>query len=1177
MTPRIVRWSLVLLALPAFASLAAPGLSPAAAASRTPVYRSPGYVGTTRAPATKPLKTPAPIALSASGRFPQTIVDAGGTAHIVWVESSDGGADVLRYCRIKRGERACDNPPGSQSFVPDHPYGDGDGPQFNTDGDGPRVVAVGDQVVIMTHRYPTAFPKPDMSDVSNSTLIWVSEDGGTTFTGPGLVGNQSINGSAAVEFGPDNDPTIGVITDTVTGGTFFQAIRPGAFTSAQANLGDGGPDRAYSGSLAVDGGRPVAAFADLNRQTFVRQWTGTAPISDASTWTAPTVIAGDEPRLAGGPGGLFLMNRPGVNGPYAVRRMGAGLAPGAPATVSDSEGAVFGQLFEDPSGRVVAAWESRDGKTPGVRLRSATDGTHWAPAQQVFDGAAAGQIGVAAASDGGGFAVANQTGGVNQPGPIVGTPFGPQGATGKPGLGSLAGGGDRSATSTCARLAFGAVEMDSQAGCFLHGTGGSAGVTVSTGEINLNGLHLVPDAGVSIMIDPRAHTVNTTGAVSVLLEGEGITVTLFHGALHLQLPVASAGTTLFSFDQSAFGLDLFGFGAKGRVDVILTPDGVRVPVSLGLPPVLGDVRGAATLIADRTSGLHFNSLHIHVGNILLGPLLIDHLDIDYAGDSDTWSGDGAVQFPPAGAGGGLALIDVAFQHGAYKHAGFEYTPPPPGIVIGPFVYLNSIGGELGLDPTHIGADAKIGAGTPGVGGISPVNIDGRFDMTFPSHGPADFKMSGAVSFFVFDIATGYLDFQSDGYAGFGGEVGGDFGPIHIAASADGFVDATNGNFGADVKGDACVNISFDVPITGNTVDLGCVGLGGEIAVSNAGFAACASFNVPAYGEASGGIDYPFADFSPALLLNPAALTVSIIAHLSFPCHAGRYHVPPRPAVSSATARAAQAGGTAVTLPAGNPSETIVVNGTAAAPHVTVAGPGGAHVGGDGAQAGYTIVPKGGTTTFVVLKKPAAGTWTVTPQADSAPIGDVLVGDGYVPAAVQATLAGAGRARSIRYAITHLGSGQTVAFAEKGTFGTHILGVARGAHGTLRFAPADARGGRRTVLALVRHEGVVTDTRIVGHYTAPGPLRPAPVTRVRATVTGRAVTVSWGSASGAAAYAVRIHGSHGRSELHVVKAGVHRLRVTGVLSGERVTVRVAGVSRGNRTGPAPSVRASGRGR
>ena len=58
-------------------------------------------------------------------------------------------------------------------------------------------------------------------------------------------------------------------------------------------------------------------------------------------------------------------------------------------------------------------------------------------------------------------------------------------------------------------------------------------------------------------------------------------------------PGPGVGTELASFDTSKFPVDLLGFGLKGKIDVILTPQGLRIPISLELPPNLVGVRGEA--------------------------------------------------------------------------------------------------------------------------------------------------------------------------------------------------------------------------------------------------------------------------------------------------------------------------------------------------------------------------------------------------------------------------------------------------------------------------------------------------------------------------------------------------------------------------------------------------------
>src|SRR5919109_2061484 len=89
-----------------------------AAAKRLPVYRSPGYRGVHKAPKTLPAQPLTPITLGSTGRNPQVLVDAAGTAHIVWTEEGGSGPDVTRYCRLRRGSRNCDNPPASQRLIP---------------------------------------------------------------------------------------------------------------------------------------------------------------------------------------------------------------------------------------------------------------------------------------------------------------------------------------------------------------------------------------------------------------------------------------------------------------------------------------------------------------------------------------------------------------------------------------------------------------------------------------------------------------------------------------------------------------------------------------------------------------------------------------------------------------------------------------------------------------------------------------------------------------------------------------------------------------------------------------------------------------------------------------------------------------------------------------------------
>ena len=133
--------------------------------------------------------------------------------------------------------------------------------------------------------------------------------------------------------------------------------------------------------------------------------------------------------------------------------------------------------------------------------------------------------------------------------------FGSFAATGLKGLGNLNGdgigglGGDPLGYTSCTTVHFGDIDALAEAGCFLRDPRNpTSGAAIIAGEIRLNGLEIIPDAGVQIAIDPRRHTINTTGSVRVVLRAPGVgDITIYYGELHLDLAgsLAGAGQTLF--------------------------------------------------------------------------------------------------------------------------------------------------------------------------------------------------------------------------------------------------------------------------------------------------------------------------------------------------------------------------------------------------------------------------------------------------------------------------------------------------------------------------------------------------------------------------------------------------------------------------------------------------------
>ena len=201
-------------------------------------------------------------------------------------------------------------------------------------------------------------------------------------------------------------------------------------------------------------------------------------------------------------------------------------------------------------------------------------------------------------------------------------------------------------------------------------------------------MRIVPDAGVKIVIDPKRLQLDTTGDVRVILTAPEPVgdVVLFHGSIHRDLSKVVPGTDLFDFGPE-FKPTILGFDTGSKIAIRLEKDGVHVPVDVKLPPAFGGFSGHIELVADRETGLHVDSVHIHIGPVLLGALVINSIDLDYVGGDDLWTGKGSITVP---AGGTLDL-EAQFAMGAFKSASFSFKPGTP-IPIGPFVYLLQFGG-----------------------------------------------------------------------------------------------------------------------------------------------------------------------------------------------------------------------------------------------------------------------------------------------------------------------------------------------------------------------------------------------------------------------------------------------------------------------------------------------------
>lgn len=1106
-------------------------LAVAAAATAAPVVRTPGYRGITTPIATQAAVAPAPSTLG-SGARPDILVDDAGTAHVVWTEDRPGAPDATVYCRVPRGAAGCAirhdlTPPG--------------GDEYADDVSGPAVTAVNDQVVVLSHRYPQTVTRPDGTTGSGVVYMWTSDDGGDSFNTAAMVAsgrgaNTAVAGDVAggaVAFGPAGNPSIAFGTGVVTGGVSVTTVRAGTYTPVGAAIATG--DYAWA-RLAVVDGTPAVVYGDLSGNAHMRRWTGQGDPNDGATWSPQAALGGFNPDITVAGGRPVVATASSLLGGEITVRDLSGAA--APAVVNPGARSGDARVAGLPDGRVVVTWSG----TPDARGAGGTwvrtlgaGGRPEAPAAMI--GPSTGFQRMAATADGGGMVVGEEAGA------IVMSGFGSPAPTGRPGLGGRPGGGalPADAAEECQRIRFGAVEALLQDGCFLNAATGRA--KVSSGAVRLNGLEIVPDAGVQIIVNARTRTIDTTGTVSVRLRAPGVPeILLYRGRLNLRLGAARAGTQLFGFATGIFRTDVLGFPVRGDVDVRLTTNGVRIPINLALPAAFGGVTGATTLRADNARGLVVESLKFRADGIPLGVATMRRLHVQYkasggtsVGDClrpptsgasagpDEWAGVFELQLPPPGTGPALCG-SVRFSGGAFRAATFNIDLPPPGIVLFPGVSITALGGGLALSPTQI--DAAMRVSVIPAGGAGLVNLDGRVSARFG----APFRLTGTArtSTAGVTLGTGTFTISSDGYVGLRLDVGPEVGPLAVRTRISGFADGPRREFSLSGRGEVCVK--------GACVD------GGGAVVSTRGVAVC----LPAPAVPRGG-GYRWG-------ASPLSADLWLVS-----CDMGDYEVPDlRPGERAAHQAGAEAAATISGRPA---SATFRVAGAGGVPDVDLIGPTGEPV------APQVVYPDADTgRRYLAVTAPAPGRWTVRPRPGSPAITELAVARQVAPARVaRARVTGAGhRPRTLTYRAV-IGDDQSIVFAERGRAGTRVIGTARpGAH-RLRFTPGPGAGGRREIVALIAQGGLVRVEPVVARYTAPPPRRVGKATGLRLSRAGGRAVARWRVPPGAVVQRVTLTVSDGRALVRQVGLRVRRAQIAGLTRGDRVTVRVVGVARDGRTG------------
>ena len=351
------------------ACLTAALLLPAVAVAR-PSFHTPGYRWNRKLPKVAPV-IPGRLITLGDGEYPRVLVDAAGTGQIAYTTAPNGAPSVLRDCVLLRGQTGCS---ANSGLIPPE-AGD---PQYNVDDDGPTPLVIGNELLMLDHRYPNPETLPDGS-TGYPTFLWTSEDGGRTFTGPGVVGNLAVSGNAVVFGG--SEPRLGWITDTMSGGTLFQSTAPGAYSGERLNLGDQGADEAYDGRLALDGNNPVAEFQDLSDHIYIREYNGVGDINSSSSWSVAEINGQGYSRIVGGPSGIWLLYQKTYSGPLFVQKIvhGQVSGPASPVTPNDNFQHANYAITENADGGLTVGWFSGT----SLYVQNSTDGYYWSAPQIV--------------------------------------------------------------------------------------------------------------------------------------------------------------------------------------------------------------------------------------------------------------------------------------------------------------------------------------------------------------------------------------------------------------------------------------------------------------------------------------------------------------------------------------------------------------------------------------------------------------------------------------------------------------------------------------------------------------------------------------------------------------------------------------------------------------------------
>lgn len=290
----------------------------------------------------------AAVAIGPSNIFsaPGVAVDAAGTAYIAW-RGPESGPGSLQFCRLPRSATTCDSRHAIATA------GDSVSRAF--------VMVSGTRVIVVQYRYGAGVPN------ASSLLAFTSNDRGANFGAAQPIGTEAFFEAVV---GPA-DTLSGIANNS---SRFQNAPLSGGSETVHAELS---PDHPYNGTVGlIDANTPLAVFADGSGAGQFRRYDGSGDSNDQLNWTPPAELGETQyPKLAGGPGGLFLLST--IESNTLSARKWDGTTFGSRVTVATGVDQPSLHAFQDAGGRLHAAFVRADAN--GLHLRHAVsdDGATW--------------------------------------------------------------------------------------------------------------------------------------------------------------------------------------------------------------------------------------------------------------------------------------------------------------------------------------------------------------------------------------------------------------------------------------------------------------------------------------------------------------------------------------------------------------------------------------------------------------------------------------------------------------------------------------------------------------------------------------------------------------------------------------------------------------------------------